>query len=76
MEKLLETVKAKLEATHSELIMLHLLSVLVAASNKWAPAFRTIFTEVVDIIVGWFMESTNMPDIRYQIGSEKYLLIG
>ena len=66
--KLLETTKAKLEATHSELLMLSLLAVLVAAAKYWGYCFKTIFTEVVDIVVGWFMESNTMPDIRVKIG--------
>lgn len=69
IDKLLETTKAKLEATHSELMMVSLLAVLVAASNYWTVCFKSMFTEVVDIVVGWFMESHNMPDIRFKIGT-------
>ena len=67
--KLLEITKAKLEETHSELLLLSLLSILVAAAKFWGYCFKSIFTEVVDIVVGWFMESNSMPDIRVKIGS-------
>ena len=60
--KLLETSKAKLEETTSELLMLALLDIMGATAKHWGQCFKTIFTEVVDIVVGWFMESVNMPD--------------
>jgi len=66
--KMLDTAKGKLEATHSELIMLALLGVMEAAAKQWGFCFKQIFTEVVDIAVGWFMESISMPDIRVRIG--------
>ena len=66
--KMLEIAKGKLEATHSELLMIALLGVMEAAAKQWGFCFKQIFTEVVDIVVGWFMESTNLPDIRTRIG--------
>ena len=60
--------QGKLEATHSELLMLSFLLVMEATANQWGFCFKQIFTEVVDIVVGWFMESTSMPDIRVRIG--------
>ena len=66
--KLLEMSKAKLEETTSELLMLALLAIMGATAKHWGHCFKTIFTEVVDIVVGWFMESVNMPDVRHKIG--------
>ena len=66
--KLLETSKAKLEETTSELLMLALLDIMGATAKHWGQCFKTIFTEVVDIVVGWFMESVNMPDVRHKTG--------
>ena len=69
--KLMETLKAKLEETHSDLIMLSLLGVMEAVARHWEPCFKVCFTEVVDIVVGWFMESNGLPDIRTRIGRGK-----
>ena len=66
--KILEMSKAKLEETTSERLMLALLAVMGATAKHWGHCFKTIFTEVVDIVVGWFMESINMPDVRHKIG--------
>ena len=66
--KLLETLKTKLEETNSDLIMLSLLGVMEAVAKYWGGCFKVCFTEVVDIVVGWFMESHSLPDIRTRIG--------
>ena len=54
--RLLEGAKQRLEQTQSEVMMLALLSVVEAAARQWGVLFKAIFTEVVDIAVGWFME--------------------
>ena len=61
--KLLDTAKAKLEETQREMVMLALLRVMESAAKNWGVVFRGIFTEVVDIVVGWFMESGALPDL-------------
>ena len=68
ISKLLETLKTKLEETNSDLIMLSLLGVMEAVAKYWGSCFKVCFTEVVDIVVGWFMESHSLPDIRTRIG--------
>ena len=65
--RLLEGAKQRLEQTQSEVMMLALLSVVEAAARQWGVLFKAIFTEVVDIAVGWFMESGRMPDVRTKI---------
>ena len=65
--RLLDTAKTRLEQTQSEVLMLALLGVVEAAAKHWGILFKGIFTEVVDITVGWFMESSSMPDIRVKI---------
>ena len=66
--RLLELAKARLEETTSEAVLLGLLGILEAAAKQWGLCFKAIFTEVVDILVGWFMESSGLPDIRVRIG--------
>ena len=65
--RLLEGAKQRLEQTQSEVMMLALLTVVEAAARLWGVLFKVIFTEVVDIAVGWFMESGRMPDVRTRI---------
>ena len=65
--RLLEGAKQRLEQTQSEVMMLALLTVVEAAARLWGVLFKAIFTEVVDIAVGWFMESGRMPDVRTRI---------
>lgn len=65
--RLLDSTKAALEQTQSEVLMLALLGVVEAAAKHWGVLFKAIFTEVVDIAVGWFMESAAVPDVRVRI---------
>ena len=68
--RLLDSAKAALEQTQSEVLMLALLGVVEAAARHWGVLFKAIFTEVVDIAVGWFMESAAMPDVRVRIAED------
>jgi hypothetical protein len=67
VQRLLDTAKARLEQTQSEVLMLALLGLVEAAAKHWGILFKAIFTEVVDIAVGWFMESASLPDLRARI---------